>query len=77
MVIEGSLGTGSTIQVFDDDVVAFARLIALLLLISATFSYLSDCRLGEAEAYHAGGDCHANQCNRVTAQSLLPGAFTG
>jgi len=75
--IEGPLGTGPTIQVFDDDVVAFTRLIALLLLlllllISATFPYLCDCRLGDAEAYQADGNCHTNECNPDTAQSLLP-----
>ena len=50
-VVEGPLGTGPTIQIFNDDVVAFTSLIDLmLLLISATFPYLCDCRLGEAEA---------------------------
>src|SRR5260370_20733777 len=56
-----------TIQIFDDDVVAFPRLIALLLL-----PYLCGCRLSDAEAYHADGNCHTNECNADTAQSLLP-----
>jgi hypothetical protein len=56
--VEGPLGP--TIQIFDDDVVAFTRLIDLtLLLISTTFPYLCDCRLGGAEAYHADGNCHS------------------
>jgi hypothetical protein len=71
-VVEGPLGTDPTIQIFDDDVVAFTRLIALLLLISTTFPYLCDCRLGDAETYHADGDCHTDECNCDTAQSLLP-----
>ncbi len=70
--VEVPCGTDPTIQIFDDDVAAFTRLIALLLLISATFPYLCDCRLGDAEAYHADGNCHTNQCNSDTAQSLLP-----
>jgi hypothetical protein len=69
--VEGPLGP--TIQIFDDDVVAFTRLIDLtLLLISTTFPYLCDCRLGGAEAYHADGNCHSNECNSDAAQSLLP-----
>jgi hypothetical protein len=69
--IEGPLGP--TIQIFDDDVVAFTRLIDLtLLLISTTFPYLCDCRLGNAEVYHADGNCHSNECNSDAAQSLLP-----
>src|SRR5260370_15992327 len=63
---------GTAIQIFDDDVVAFTRLIALLLLISATFPYFCDCRLSDAEAHHADGNRHSNQCNSDTAQSLLP-----
>jgi len=71
--IEGPFGTGPTIQIFDDDVVAFTRLIDLmLLLISTTFPYLCDRWLGDAEAYHADGNCHTNECNSDTAQSLLP-----
>jgi len=72
-VVEGPLGTGPTIQIFDDDVVAFTRLVDLLLLISTTFPYLCDCRLGDAEIYHADGNCHTNECNSDTAQSLPPG----
>jgi hypothetical protein len=72
-LVEGPLGTWPTIQIFDDDVVTFARLIDLtLLLISTTFPYLCDCRLGDAEAYHADGNCHTNECKSDTAQSLLP-----
>jgi hypothetical protein len=75
--IEGPLGTGPTIQIFDDDVVAFTRLIDLmLLLISTTFPYLCHCRLSDAEAYHADGNCHTNESNSDPAQSLLP-EFTG
>jgi len=71
--VEGSLGTWATIQIFDDDVVTFARLIYLmLLLISTTFPYLCDCWFGAAEAYDANGNCHTNECNSDTAQSLLP-----
>ena len=72
-MVEGPLGTGPTIQIFNDDVVAFTRLVDLLLLISTTFPYLCDCRLGDAEAYDADGDCHTNECNSDTAQSLPPG----
>jgi hypothetical protein len=73
--VEGPLGP--TIQIFDDDVVALTRLIDLtLLLISTTFPYLCDCRLGGAEAYHTDGSCHTNECNSDIAQSLLP-TFTG
>jgi hypothetical protein len=69
--VEGPLGP--TIQIFDEDVVACTRLIDLtLLLISTTFPYLCDCRLSDAEASHADGNCHANECNSDTAQSLLP-----
>jgi hypothetical protein len=69
--VEGALGP--TIQIFDDDVVAFTRLInLLLLLISTAFPYLCDSRLGGAEAYHADGSCHTNECNSDAAQSLLP-----
>ncbi len=69
--VEGPLGP--TIQIFDDDVVAFTRLIDLtLLLISTTFPYLCDCRLGNAEVYHADGNCHSNECKSDAAQSLLP-----
>jgi hypothetical protein len=69
--VEGPLGP--TIQIFDDDVVAFTRLIDLtLLLISTTFPYLCGCRLDGAEAYHADGNCHGNECNSDAAQSLLP-----
>jgi hypothetical protein len=69
--VEGPLGP--TIQIFDDDVVAFTRLIDLtLLLISTTLPYLCDCRLGGAEAYHANGNCHSNECNSDAAQKLLP-----
>jgi len=69
--VEGPLGP--TIQIFDDDIVAFARLIDLtLLLISTTFPYLCDCRLGNAEVYHADGNCHSNECKFDAAQSLLP-----
>jgi hypothetical protein len=71
--VEVPRGIDPTIQIFDDDVVAFTCLIALLLLSSATFPYLCDCRLGDAEAYHTDGNCHANQCNSNAAQSLLPG----
>jgi len=71
--VEVPFGTGPTIQIFDDDVVAFTRLIDLmLLLISATFPYLCDRRLGDVEAYHADGNCHTNECNSDTTQSLLP-----
>ncbi len=62
-------GTDPTIQIFDNDVVAFTRLIDLMLLISTTFPHLCDCRLGDAEAYHADGNCHTNECNSDTAQS--------
>src|SRR5229473_7366547 len=44
----------------------------MLLLISTTFPYLCHCRLSDAEAYHADGNCHTNECNSDTAQSLLP-----
>jgi len=71
--VEVHCGTDPTIQIFDDNVVAFTRLIDLmLLLISATFPYLCDRRLGEVEAYHADGNCHTNECNSDTTQSLLP-----
>jgi hypothetical protein len=72
-LVEVPFRPGLTIQIFDDDVVAFTRLIGLMVLqISTTFSYLCGCRLGHAEAYHADDKCHANQCNSDTAQSLLP-----
>ena len=74
--VERPPGTWATIQIFDDDVVAFTRLIDLLLLISTTFLYLCDRRLGDAEACHADGNCHTNECKSATAQSLLP-TFTG
>ena len=69
--VEGPLGTA--IQIFDDDVVAFTPLsdLLLLLLISTTFPYLCDCWLGDGEAYHADGDCHTNECDSDTAQSVL------
>jgi hypothetical protein len=68
-------GTGITIQIFNDDVVAFTRLIdRMLLLISAAFPYLCDRRLGDAEANHADGNCHSNECKCDAAQSLLPEA---
>jgi len=67
-------GTDPTIQIFNDDVVAFTRLIDLMLLISATFPYLSDRRLGDAEANHADGDYHSSECESDIAQSLLPGS---
>jgi hypothetical protein len=67
-------GTDPTIQIFNDDVVAFTRLIDLMLLISTTFPYLSDRRLGDAEANHADGNCHSSECESDTAQSLLPGS---
>jgi hypothetical protein len=67
-------GTDPMIQIFNDDVVAFTRLIDLLLLISAAFPYLCDRRLGDAEANHAGGNCHSNECKSDTAQGLLPEA---
>jgi hypothetical protein len=71
--VEGPFGTGPTIQIFDDDVVAFTGLIDLmLLLISTTLPYLCDRRLGAAEPCHADGNCHANECKSDTAQSLLP-----
>jgi hypothetical protein len=64
---------GAAIQILDDDVVAFTRLIHLaLLLISTTFPYLCDCRLSNAEVYHADGNCHSNECKSDAAQSLLP-----
>jgi hypothetical protein len=63
---------GAAIQILDDDVVAFTCLIDLmLLLVSTTFPYLCDCRLGDTEANHADGNCHANECNSDVAQSLL------
>ena len=70
--VEGPLGTA--IQIFDDDVVAFTPLsdLLLLLLISTTFPYLCDCWLSDGEAYHADGDCHTNECDSDTAQSVLP-----
>jgi len=71
--VEVHCGTDPTIQIFDDDVVAFTRLIDLL-LISTTFPYLCDCRLGDAEACDTEGNCHTNECNSDTAQSLLPEA---
>ena len=67
-------GTDPTIQIFNDDVVAFTRLIDLMLPISTTFPYLSDRRLGDAEANHADGNCHSSECESDTAQSLLPGS---
>jgi hypothetical protein len=67
-------GTNATIQIFNDDVVAFTCLIDLMLLISATFPYLSDRRLGDAEAHHGDGNCHSGECESDTAQSLLPGS---
>ena len=45
-----------------------------MLLSSAAFAHLCDCRFGAAEAYHADGNCYADSCD--TAQSLLPG-FAG
>ena len=64
---------GAAIQILDDDVVAFTRLIHLaLLLVFTTFLYLCDCRLGNADAHHADGNCHGNECNSDIAQSLLP-----
>ena len=71
--VEGPLGTA--IQILDDDVVAFTSLsdlLLLLLLISTTFPYLCDCWLGDGEAYHADGDCHTNEYDSDTAQSVLP-----
>jgi hypothetical protein len=65
-------GTDPTIQIFNDDVVAFTRLFDLMLLIPATFPYLSDRRLGDAEANHADGNCHSSECESDTAQSRLP-----
>jgi hypothetical protein len=70
--VEVHCGTDPTIQIVDDDVVAVTRLIDLLLLISTTFPYLCDCRLGDAEACDTEGNCHTNECNSDTAQSLLP-----
>lgn len=68
-------GTNPAIQIFNDDVVAFTRLIDLmLLLISAAFPDLCDRRLGDAEVNHADGNCHSNECKSDTAQSLLPEA---
>src|SRR6266404_6112455 len=58
--------------VANDDVVAFTRLFDLMLLIPTTFPYLSDRRLGDAEANHADGNCHSSECESDTAQSLLP-----
>jgi hypothetical protein len=68
--VEMPIGTWAMIQVFDDDVVAFTSLTELLLA-STTFPRLCNCRLGDAEAYHADGDCHTNECNSDAAQSLL------
>jgi hypothetical protein len=70
--IEVPCGTDAAIQIFDDDVVAFTRLTDLLLLVSTTFPYLCDCRLGDGEACHADGNCHTNEYNCDTAQGLLP-----
>jgi hypothetical protein len=68
-------GTDPTIQIFNDDVVTFTRLIGLMLrLISAAFPYLCDRRLGYAEANHVDGNCHSNGCKSDTAQSPLPEA---
>jgi hypothetical protein len=68
-------GTDPTIQIFNDDVVAFTRLINLMLmLISAAFPYLCDRRFGDAEANHAAGNYHSNECKSDAAQSLLPEA---
>src|SRR5215470_10131779 len=45
-----------------------------MLLISTTFPYLSDRRLGDAEANHADGNCHSSECESDSAQSLLHGS---
>jgi hypothetical protein len=44
-VVEGC--SGSVIQIFNDDIVAFTRLTDLL-LISTIFPYLCDCWFGDA-----------------------------
>jgi hypothetical protein len=68
-------GADPTIQIFNDDVAAFTRLIGLmLLLIFTAFPYLCDRRLGDAEANHADGNRHSNECKCDAAQSLLPEA---
>ena len=73
--VEGPFGTGPTIQIFDDDVIATTRLIDLmLLLIFAAVPYLCDRRLGDAEANHVDGNCHSNESKCDAAQSLLPEA---
>ena len=66
-------GTDPTIQILNDDVIAFTCLIDLMvLLISTAFPYLRNRRLGDAEANHADGNCQANECKSDTAQSILP-----
>jgi hypothetical protein len=67
-------GTDPTIQIFNDDVVAFTPLIDLMLLISTAFPYFSGCRLSDAEANYTDDKCHSNECKSDTAQSLLPEA---
>lgn len=42
----------------------------MLLLSSAAFSHLCDCRFSSAEAGYADGECYTDSCD--TAQSLLP-----
>src|SRR5229473_2912215 len=71
--VEMARGIDPTIQIFDDDVVAFTRLIALLLLISATFPYLCGCRLSDAEAYHADGNCHTTPILRKVSSRRFTG----
>ena len=61
--VEVPRGADPTIQIFDDDVAAFARLGDLLLLASTPFPYLCGCRLGDAEAYEADGNCQTNEYN--------------
>jgi hypothetical protein len=61
--VEVPRGADPTIQIFDDDVAAFARRSDLLLLASTPFPYLCGCGLGDAQAYEADGNCQTNEYN--------------
>ena len=70
-------GTGPTIQIFDDDISAFVRLIDLMMSVASTiFRYLRDGRFDGANGQHAERNRYAGECNSDTAQTLLL-ALTG
>src|ERR1700719_3464565 len=70
-------GTGPTIQIFDDDISAFVRLIDLVMSVASTiFRYLRDGRFDGANGQHAERNRYAGECNSDTAQILLL-ALTG